>query len=72
MTDTIPHRTSSSGLSSSLKDLYVTMSKTTEEVTPAGFLNTLRQAFPQFAERARAPSGLATKGMMGAYAQQGR
>lgn len=42
-----------SGLAASLKGLYTNMSSTTEAVTPAPFLNALRQAFPQFAEVSR-------------------
>lgn len=58
------------GLPASLKNLYSTMSKTTDAVTPAPFLNALRQAFPQFAEMSR--QGGAMKSLGGAmYAQQG-
>lgn len=44
------------------------MSETTDSITPGTFLNTLRQAFPQFAEVSRA-SGM--KGLGASYAQQG-
>ena len=67
----IPRSNSSSpqGLAGSLKNLYASMGKTTESVTPTGFLTALRQAFPQFAEVAR--GGGAMKSFGTAYAQQG-
>ncbi|GBE86944.1 Ubiquitin carboxyl-terminal hydrolase 6 [Sparassis crispa] len=39
------------GVPSSLRALYAEMSRTTESVIPEAFLLTLRDAFPQFAER---------------------
>ncbi|KAI0920598.1 hypothetical protein AcV5_010293 [Taiwanofungus camphoratus] len=50
------------GLPSALQGLYGTMSRTTESVIPSAFLQTLRQAFPQFAET--------TRGMKAGNAQQ--
>ena len=60
------------GIPTALKNLYSTMRSTTDAVTPAPFLNALRQAFPQFAEMARGASGQ-LKGLGGGamYAQQG-
>ena len=55
------------GLAFALHNLYDNISHTTEPVIPALFLSSLRQAFPQFAERSR--SGI--KGGMEMYAQQG-
>ncbi|KAF8889053.1 hypothetical protein BD779DRAFT_1521718 [Infundibulicybe gibba] len=58
---------SSSPLPLALQQLYTSMSRTTDSVTPTQFLHTLRQVNPQFAERARGggiPQG------MGGYAQQ--
>lgn len=59
-------RSDPNGLAHSLRRLYTDMTKTTDEVTPGSFLQSLRQAFPQFAEMARGPGG-----MKGMYAQQG-
>lgn len=50
-------------LTSSLRDLFKQMSETQEGFPPLVFLNALRQAFPQFAQRARG------EGQTG-YAQQ--
>ncbi|OSX58024.1 hypothetical protein POSPLADRAFT_1061110 [Postia placenta MAD-698-R-SB12] len=57
-----------SGLPSALKSLYTQMSRTTESVVPGGFLASLRQAFPQFAERAQNSKAIGT--MLAAYSQQ--
>ncbi|OBZ74933.1 Ubiquitin carboxyl-terminal hydrolase 6 [Grifola frondosa] len=56
-----------STLSIALRNLYASMSHTTEPIVPGPFLTALRQAFPQFAEFSR---GSSSKGMMAAYAQQ--
>ncbi len=45
------------------------MGKTTDGVTPSGFLAALRHAYPQFAELSRAGGLKALMG--GGYAQQG-
>ena len=63
---------SPSDLAASLKGLYTDMGKTTDSVTPGRFLNTLRQAFPQFAEMSRQGGGMMKALGGGAmYAQQG-
>jgi ubiquitin carboxyl-terminal hydrolase 14 len=51
--------TSSIDLTSSLRDLYKQMSETQEGFPPFAFLNSLRTAFPQFAERAKSGHGYA-------------
>jgi ubiquitin carboxyl-terminal hydrolase 14 len=51
--------TSSVDLTSSLRDLYKQMSETQEGFPPFAFLNSLRTAFPQFAERAKSGHGYA-------------
>lgn len=48
-----------------MKDMYTSLRTTVGSFTPLAFLNVLRQAFPQFGERARVG-----KGGMGGYAQQ--
>lgn len=48
-----------------MKDMYASLRTTVGSFTPLAFLNVLRQAFPQFGERARVG-----KGGMGGYAQQ--
>lgn len=63
--------TPSDTLPRSLRDLYNTMSNTTDGVTPFSFLQMLRQAAPQFAERARGSKGGNGILDMGGYAQQG-
>ncbi|KZT68007.1 cysteine proteinase [Daedalea quercina L-15889] len=55
------------GLPSALGSLYQQMSRTTDSVVPNPFLTTLRQAFPQFAERSRSGKGT---GGFAMYAQQ--
>ncbi|KAJ3778491.1 hypothetical protein FB446DRAFT_713739 [Lentinula raphanica] len=52
-----------------LRDLYASLSRTSDAVNPAQFLNVLRQVNPQFAERDRSGKG-AMMGMGGGYAQQ--
>ncbi|KAJ7585240.1 hypothetical protein C8J56DRAFT_950201 [Mycena floridula] len=56
---------SATPLPPSLRDLYSSMSRTTDAVVPATFLTTLRRVAPQFAELSRNSSG----GARG-YAQQ--
>ncbi|KIK09583.1 hypothetical protein K443DRAFT_671480 [Laccaria amethystina LaAM-08-1] len=66
---TAPALQSTTPLPASLRDLYHNMSRTTDSITPVGFLQVLRQVNPQFAEVDRSGKG----GMMGAaggYAQQ--
>ncbi|KAF2721218.1 ubiquitin carboxyl-terminal hydrolase 14 [Polychaeton citri CBS 116435] len=48
-----------SDLTSALRDLYHQMGQTTESFPPIMFLTTLRQKFPQFAERAKNGHGYA-------------
>lgn len=53
-----------------LRNLYTSMAKTTESVTPSAFVAALRHAFPQFAEQMRPGAGI--KALLGGgYAQQG-
>ncbi|KAJ3992196.1 hypothetical protein F5050DRAFT_1790129 [Lentinula boryana] len=52
-----------------LRDLYANLSRTSDAVNPASFLNVLRQVNPQFAERDRRGKGTMV-GMGGGYAQQ--
>ena len=52
-------------LTRALGSTYASMRGTTSPFTPFAFLGILRQAVPQFAERARGPGGAA------GYAQQG-
>ncbi|KAH7871097.1 cysteine proteinase [Lentinula edodes] len=51
-----------------LRDLYANLSRTSDAVNPASFLNILRQVNPQFAERDRNRKG--SMGIGGGYAQQ--
>ncbi|ORY86900.1 hypothetical protein BCR37DRAFT_343634 [Protomyces lactucae-debilis] len=46
-------------LTGSLRDLYKSMSGTSDPIHPVMFLSSLRQAFPQFAERSRSGMGYA-------------
>jgi len=55
-----------SNLTASLRDLFKSLSQTTDSVPPFAFLTLLRQVAPQFAEMARGSA--ATGG--GGYAQQ--
>ena len=50
---------SSIDLTSSLRDLYKQMSETQEGFPPFAFLNALRTAFPQFAEKSKSGHGFA-------------
>ncbi|KAG5653925.1 hypothetical protein H0H81_009282 [Sphagnurus paluster] len=63
-----PSLQSATPLPAALRDLYTTMSRTTDSITPMTFLSTLRQVNPQFAEMDR--SGSKIPGMPGGYAQQ--
>jgi hypothetical protein len=47
-----------------LSDLFATMSNTTDSVTPNMFLSQLRQAEPQFAERARNSMVFSQQGLL--------
>ncbi|KAG5641931.1 hypothetical protein DXG03_003957 [Asterophora parasitica] len=58
---------SATPLPGALRDLYSTMSRTTDSITPLSFLSTLRQVNPQFAELDR---GSKLPGVAGGYAQQ--
>ncbi|KAF5376058.1 hypothetical protein D9615_007696 [Tricholomella constricta] len=62
-----PSLQSATPLPGALRDLYATMSRTTDSITPMSFLSTLRQVNPQFAEMDR---GSKVPGMAGGYAQQ--
>ncbi|KAG6867724.1 hypothetical protein C0993_011945 [Termitomyces sp. T159_Od127] len=62
---TAPSLQSATPLPAALRDLYANMARTSDTVTPMGFLSTLRQVNPQFAEMDR--SG---KQLGGTYAQQ--
>ncbi|KAF8637118.1 hypothetical protein AX17_003022 [Amanita inopinata Kibby_2008] len=57
-----------SPLPNALCDLYKNMSRTTENVNPTHFIQTLRQVNPQFAERDR--NGKGSLSSLGGYAQQ--
>ena len=46
----------------SLRDLYVTMSRSTGGVMPLAFLTVLREAVPQFSERSRTGNSYAQQG----------
>ncbi|KAF8154183.1 hypothetical protein B0H34DRAFT_677029 [Crassisporium funariophilum] len=63
-----PSLQSDTPLPGALRDLYRNMAKTTDSISPVGFLQVLRQVNPQFAEQAPSPSPLSPRGM--AYAQQ--
>ncbi|KAF5383880.1 hypothetical protein D9757_007411 [Collybiopsis confluens] len=56
-------------LSAPLRNLYTSMSRTSDSINPGSFLNTLREVNPQFAERDRSAKGK-MMGMGGGYAQQ--
>ncbi|KAF9037349.1 cysteine proteinase [Hymenopellis radicata] len=62
--------TSASGsLIPQLRDLYSSMLKTTDSITPLTFLQALRQALPQFAEQSRGGLGYAQQDAEEAYSQ---
>ncbi|KAF6749758.1 ubiquitin carboxyl-terminal hydrolase 6 [Ephemerocybe angulata] len=64
-----PSLHSATPLPGALRDMYHNMSRTTDSVTPVGFLQVLRQVNPQFGEvdRSEKKSGM---GMAMGYAQQ--
>ncbi|KAG5729171.1 Ubiquitin carboxyl-terminal hydrolase 6, partial [Termitomyces sp. T112] len=62
---TAPSLQSATPLPAALRDLYASMARTSDTVTPVAFLSTLRQVNPQFAEVDRSGK------LGGAYAQQG-
>ncbi|TFK72374.1 cysteine proteinase [Pluteus cervinus] len=64
----IPALQSDTPLPAALRDLYHTMSRTADSITPKAFLDVLRQVNPQFAERDRGAKGL--PGALLGYAQQ--
>ncbi|EFI26871.1 ubiquitin carboxyl-terminal hydrolase 6 [Coprinopsis cinerea okayama7 len=65
-----PALQSTTPLPGSLRDLYHNMSRTTDSMVPAGFLQTLRQVNPQFAEMDRSEKRSGMPGMPMGYAQQ--
>jgi len=60
---------SSMDLTASLRDLYRQMSETQEGFPPLVFLNALRAAFPQFAEKAKSGNGYAQQDAEEAWSQ---
>ncbi|RDB23339.1 Ubiquitin carboxyl-terminal hydrolase 6 [Hypsizygus marmoreus] len=62
-----PALQSTTPLPAALRDLYASMSRTTDSITPMAFLSTLRQVNPQFAEMDRREK---TRGPSAGYAQQ--
>ncbi|KAI1246246.1 hypothetical protein MGN70_013143 [Eutypa lata] len=56
-------------LTRQLRDLYKSMSQTQEAYIPLAFLNALRNAFPQFAERSRTGQGFAQQDAEEAWSQ---
>lgn len=56
-------------LTKQLRDLYKNMSQTQEAYTPIGFLQSLRTAFPQFAEQSRTGHGYAQQDAEEAWSQ---
>jgi ubiquitin carboxyl-terminal hydrolase 14 len=56
-------------LTASLRDLYQQMSETQEGFPPLVFLNALRTAFPQFAEKAKSGNGFAQQDAEEAWSQ---
>ncbi len=52
-----------------LRDLYSSMLKTTDSITPLTFLQALRQALPQFAEQSRGGVGYAQQDAEEAFSQ---
>ncbi|KAI1938034.1 deubiquitinating enzyme [Ophidiomyces ophidiicola] len=60
---------SSTDLTASLRDLYKQMSETQEGFPPMIFLNSLRAAFPQFAQKARDGHGYAQQDAEEAWSQ---
>lgn len=60
---------SSTDLTASLRDLYKQMSETQEGFPPLMFLNALRTAFPQFAQKSRTGHGYAQQDAEEAWSQ---
>jgi uncharacterized UBP type Zn finger protein len=60
---------SSTDLTASLRDLYKQMSETQEGFPPLMFLNSLRTAFPQFAQKAKTGHGYAQQDAEEAWSQ---
>ncbi|KAL3422738.1 ubiquitin carboxyl-terminal hydrolase [Phlyctema vagabunda] len=60
---------SSMDLTASLRDLYKQMSETQEGFPPLVFLNALRAAFPQFAEKSKSGQGYAQQDAEEAWSQ---
>ncbi|KAF8999843.1 hypothetical protein BDQ17DRAFT_1391450 [Cyathus striatus] len=65
----VPALRSDTPLPGALRDLYHNMSRTTDSITPLGFLQILRQVNPQFGEMDRSGKG-AIPGMGPMYSQQ--
>lgn len=61
--------TSSGDLTASLRDLYRQMSETQEGFPPLMFLNALRTAFPQFAQKSKTGQGYAQQDAEEAWSQ---
>ena len=59
----------STDLTASLRDLYKQMSETQDGFPPFGFLNALRTAFPQFAQKSRTGQGYAQQDAEEAWSQ---
>lgn len=59
----------STDLTASLRDLYKQMGETQEGFPPLAFLNALRTAFPQFAEKAKSGHGYAQQDAEEAWSQ---
>lgn len=59
----------STDLTASLRDLYKQMSQTQEGFPPLAFLNALRTAFPQFAEKSKSGNGYAQQDAEEAWSQ---
>jgi ubiquitin carboxyl-terminal hydrolase 14 len=60
---------STTDLTASLRDLYKQMSETQEGFPPIAFLNALRTAFPQFAEKSKSGPGYAQQDAEEAWSQ---
>lgn len=56
-------------LTKQLRELYKNMSETQDAYVPIAFLNALRNAFPQFAERSRTGQGMAQQDAEEAWSQ---
>ncbi|OAL37805.1 hypothetical protein AYO20_02982 [Fonsecaea nubica] len=60
---------SNNDLTAQLRDLYKQMSKTQEGLPPLAFLNTLRNVYPQFAQKAKNGQGFAQQDAEEAWSQ---